>query len=446
MQDKITYPDISTLLPHQIELLKDFHRFPVICWHRRSRKTTTALHKLVIEACNPDLPKKVFWYVCPTAAEAKEIVWKDPGMLFNERVLPRSFIEKTNEVELTIYLRSGSIICLKSADAPERLLGAGPHGIILDEFAMMKSEVWERIIQPIVRANPKGFVWFVSTPKGKNHFYKLFRRGLKPDSEWRSWKLKASDSGILSKEQLELARQDMPEPLFRQEFEVEWLEGEGSVFRGVKEIATAEPQKPLEGHRYIMGVDLAKAVDYTVVVVYDRATNSQAYQDRWKTIEWPFQKKKIKSLADYYNHALVYLDATGVGDPIADDLLREGIALEPYKITEPSKKELIEKLSIFIEQGRIKILPIKESIDEFENFSYELGPTGRVKYGAPGGFHDDIVIAHALAVHGLFPLGESKPKEEPISLVKMAYLKQKRLWEEEDFSNPFDDLEWQKAY
>lgn len=330
-------------------------------------------------------------------------------MLF--RILPEPLIARTNEQELVVYLKNGSILQLKGADDPDALRGAGPVGVIFDEFAKVKFEAWG-VVEPILRAN-NGWAWFIGTPKGKNHLYQFYLRGQQIHPEWKSWLLKASQSGVISSEQLEASRASMRPDLFNQEWECEFLEGIGAVFRGVRQIATAIPSKPIDNHIYVVGVDLAKVNDYTVIVVYDRSTNEQVFQDRFNKIEWPFQKKRIKAISDHYNRALCVIDATGLGDPIADDLTRAGVPIEPIKITEPSKKDLIEKLSIWIEQGRIKILPIKETLDEFDNFNYEIGVTGRIRYGAPEGFNDDIVIAHSLAVWSLQPLYKEvivKPK------------------------------------
>jgi hypothetical protein len=188
-----------------------------------------------------------------------------------------------------------------------------------------------------------------------------------------------------------------------------------------------------------MGVDLAKVTDYTVITVYDRSTNSQVFQDRFQTLEWPFQKRRIKAVAEHYKHALVVLDATGVGDPIADDLLRSGVAVEPFKITSISKKEIIEKLSIWIEQRRITILPISETKLEFDNFSYELSPSGKISYGAPNGFHDDIVISHALAVWSLQPLVTNLPVKD-LTPIQAAFNRQRH-------DNQIDDgwREWEQV-
>mgnify|MGYP001570234074 CR=1 FL=1 len=362
----------------------------------------------------------VYWIVFPTYGEAKDAVWRDPRMLFD--IIPEDWIVKTNESELVVYFRNGSILQLKGADEPDSLRGAGPLGVVFDEFAKMKYETWG-IVEPILRANG-GWAWFVGTPKGKNHLHKLYLRGKEGHKEWMSGLIKASQSGIIDLEQLEESKRTMPAALYNQEWECDFLEGEGTVFRGVREVADAKPLKPQDNHLYVMGVDLAKVNDYTVIAVYDRSTNQQVYQDRFNTIEWPFQKKKIKAISDHYNRALCVLDATGVGDPIADDLLRAGVPVEAFKITEQSKKDLIEKTSIWIDQKTIKILPIEESITEFENFSYEIGPTGKIRYTAPEGFNDDIVIAHALAVWSLQPLYREVIKK-PKTRVEIAYEKAK---------------------
>jgi phage FluMu gp28-like protein len=233
--------------------------------------------------------------------------------------------------------------------------------------------------------------------------------------------MSAEYSGVLTPEQLEAARESMSEPLFKQEFLAEWLEGEVSVFRHVRDVMNSSPEKPKTGHFYIMGVDLAKVRDYTVITIYDTANNNQVYQDRFNKLEYPYQKKKIIATAKHYNNALCIIDATGIGDPITDDLLRAGVSVEPIKITEPLKKELIEKLSIWIEQKKIRMINISETAFEFDNFSYILGPTGRVRYSAPEGLHDDIVISHSLAIYKLtviFP----KVIPQEISPIRKYYL------------------------
>jgi hypothetical protein len=421
-------------MPHQYEILKDKTRFKVVIWHRRARKTSTALEKIALEAHNPYIKNKVYWIVFPTYSEAKDAVWKDPNML--QRVIPPELIARKNEPELTLYLHSGNIICLKGADNPDSLRGAGPYGVIFDEFATMKYETWG-IVEPILRANG-GWAWFIGTPKGKNHLYTMYNKGCSGNPEWKSYLLKASLSGIVPAKELNESKESMSQALFNQEWECEFLEGEGSVFRGVRKVCDATPQKPIDGHTYVMGVDLAKVRDFTVITVYDRENNRQVYQDRFQTLEWPFQKTKIKAISDHYNNALAIIDATGIGDPIADDLTRSGVPVEPFKITEQTKKDIIEKLSVWIEQEQLHMINNPDTLLEFDNFSYEIGPTGKIRYGAPDGFHDDIVISHALAIWSLVPLTRGvviKPK----TAIQKAYEEAKQDYEEEENGEELDE-------
>ena len=422
----------TDLMPHQREAIRDPHRFKVLVWHRRARKTTTAIIELVKQALQRVGP---YWHLFPTHVEAKDAVWRDPNMLF--RIIPEEIIAKKNEQDLVVFLKNRSYIQLKGADDPDALRGAGPMGLIFDEFQKQKIEAWQTL-EPVIRGN-NGFAWFIGTPMGKNHFFDFYIRGQHEKfPEWRSWLLKASQSGVLKPEVLEEARRTaINEAFYNQEYEVFWLEGVGQVFKEVGEIATSVPEPPIVGKSYVIGVDLAKHQDYTVLAVFDRETNKQVFQDRFNKIDWVFQKNKIVEISRHYNHAVCVVDATGIGDPIVDDLSRMGLAVEPIKITEMNKRDMIEKLSIWIQLKRFSIINIEDSIFELENFSYKIGPTGKIHYGAPDNMHDDIVIAFALALTQLNPviIPQQVTMPTPLQLHRQRLI----LREGYDYSN---DLEW----
>jgi hypothetical protein len=95
------------------------------------------------------------------------------------------------------------------------------------------------------------------------------------------------------------------------------------------------------------------------------------------------------------------VDATGVGDPIYENLSRAGLKVHPVKFTSAVKKHLIENLAIMIEKREITFPEIPEIINELNMFTLDVGPTGNIRYQAQAGYHDDIVISMALAVDGL---------------------------------------------
>ena len=182
------------------------------------------------------------------------------------------------------------------------------------------------------------------------------------------------------------------------------------------------PQKPLDNHIYVMGVDLARVTDYTVISVFDRMTNAQVYQKRFNELDWVTQRSRIKNISKLYNNALVVLDASGLGDPIAEDLIRQGVPVSPVRISAPVKTELIEKLSIAIEQRMIKIINMPETRLELEKFTYTKNSSGYIKPRVRQGYHDDIVTSLALAVRELLDTLKVEEVEE-VSPVRQHFLK-----------------------
>jgi uncharacterized C2H2 Zn-finger protein len=375
---------------------KDVHRFKVIVAHRRFGKTTLAINEIIKHAI--EIPGR-YWYVAPTYRQAKTIAY---DML--QSFLPVELIEKRNENELTFKLFNGSEIALKGAENRDSLRGVGLKGLILDEYGMMERSVWEAVLEPTLNDSQenKGWCIFIGTPNGRNHFYELFKKP--PSDEYACFHFKADVTNILSKEFIEQARNKLPEETFRQEYLAEFLEGEGSVFRGIEAIAAPTDlcyEDPQWGKQYQLGVDLARLRDFTVITVVDQNLKVVRWE-RFQKLDWEYQKLKIIAIAEQYGHARVVIDATGVGDPIAQSLIAEGMNVLPFKMTHSSaKKELIDNLKLRIEQKQITIPKEKELLDELEAYQYQLTPSGVVKYEAPSGFHDDCVMSLALSVYDM---------------------------------------------
>jgi len=99
----------------QIEVYEDPHRFRIVDAGRRWGKSV--LSQVVVldwATKNPGL----YWIVSPTYKQSKQIHWR--GL---KQIIPREWIEKTNEVDLSIQLRNGSVIELKGAENPDALRG-----------------------------------------------------------------------------------------------------------------------------------------------------------------------------------------------------------------------------------------------------------------------------------------------------------------------------------
>ena len=357
----------------------------------------------------------------------KKGLWVDTVNTNIDRYIERYFIPHLNKLprylwdwrkqDKIVRIRD-AYIDFRSSDRPENIEGFGYDKFFINEAGIvLKDEyLWNNAIRPMLwDYSASGVIG--GTPKGKGVFNELFERGNDPEQPlYQSFRFTTFDNPYLPIETIRADILDMPERVARQEIYAEFLDDTGVVFRGVPDIATLDRKRPVPGHLYVIGADLAKVQDYTVLTVYDRSNNNQVWQDRFNKLEWPFQKTKIKELSSYYNNALVSIDSTGLGEPIFEDLQRSGVPIEPYHFTNESKKELIEKLVIWIEQQKLRMLNIPETITEFNNFTYDISSTGKVRYEAPVGFHDDIVMSHALAIWQLQPVLDVEKEAMPTLL------------------------------
>jgi phage FluMu gp28-like protein len=383
-----------TLHDKQMEIYNDKHRFKVVCCGRRFGKTRLCSYIVIIRALLK--AEQVIWIVSPKYAQTA-ILWR---ML--KKYLPRSHVKDVKEGDMVIELTNGSTIWAKSADNPDALVGEGLDLLILDEAARVKPEAWEVALQPAL-ADKKGEAIFISTPKGRNWYYNLYLRGLGEDPEYKSFNFPSSCNTSIPDfdEEIEKRRKSMPELIFRQEFMAEFISSGGEVFQDIREILDGRLCDPVKGKSYVMGVDLAKHVDFTVLTVADITNGQVVYWERFNQIDWQFQRDKIEHVAKLFNDAVIYIDSTGVGDPIVEDLQRKDLIISPYKFTVNSKYDLVKNLNIMIKARAIHIPRNQTLIDEMGAYTYEMLPSGVIRYGAPDGMHDDCVTSLMLCAWGL---------------------------------------------
>jgi hypothetical protein len=394
---------------YQKEIHDDTTRFKVLDIGRRGGKTEFVLNELIKKAVTqPGL----YWYIGPSYRQAKSIAW----VRLKNLLKPAVDLWKFNEQEL--YAEEKNLktrIELKGADNEESLLGVGLKGVVFDESAMIKATVWPRIVRPML-ADSQGWATFISTPKGRNWFHDLYARGMEGEKDWKSWHYPTNVNKYIPQEEIDEMKKDMPERLFRQEVMAEFLDDDTGVFKGVSRCIVGELEEPVLGRMYVIGVDLARTIDFTVLNVIDSVTRHTVGWLRFNEISWIEQKIKIQDLARKYNNALCVVDQSGVGDSVVDDLRSANVSVEPVKFTNASKTELINNLALAIEQRLVTFPPIEILIDELQSFEINFSPTGKIKYSAPEGKHDDAVIALALATWGIrYQLREAQVYKEKIS-------------------------------
>ena len=392
--------------PSQREVTRSKARFLALSCGRRWGKSLTGLNWLQEGNFNEGGQN---WWVSPVYAQARAVYRR---LLNACHKFSHKIIRYKSDSELLIEWVNKSTLFFKSADRYENLRGEGLKRVVMDEAARQRRAVWEEIIRPAV-SDTQGRVMFTTTPKGKNWFFEIWNRGQDPlYPEYESWAFPTSDNPIVSKKDIEEAQRNLPQDVFEQEYLARFLDSAAGVFRNYRKCMTQEILDPIIGMSYIMGLDLAKHTDFSVISIFNQL-GEQVYIERFNKLDYTFQEDKIIALARKYNNTMIVMDATGVGDPVFDALCdkalhdehKSGLEIYPYKFTHESKRELIQNLMLAFEQEKIKILSEKSlegrlQANELDIFEYKINDMGRVFYSAPQGYHDDIVMATALANYG----------------------------------------------
>ena len=197
----------------QNEVFQDTHRFRVVCAGRRSGKTVLG-HVTILDWATKAVG--LYWIISPTYRQAKQIHWRHL-----QHFIPRDWVLKKNEVELSITLKNGSIIELKGAENPDALRGVKLRGLVIDEIASIRNWewLWSEVLRPTL-TDYQSPALFISTPKGYNHFYELYQAGQidNGDGGYKSWRFTSYDNPYIPKGEIDNAKKELTEDTFAQEY------------------------------------------------------------------------------------------------------------------------------------------------------------------------------------------------------------------------------------
>lgn len=242
-------------------------RFTVLALHRRAGKTELALAELIDAACRFELEGGLFFYVAPMLKQAKAIAW---GRLKNKvGVLVRAGIAEINESELWVRLRhNGAMIRIYGADNPDAMRGVRLDGVVIDEVAQIKPEVWDEVLQPAL-SDRLGWALFIGTPKGVNLFSKLFFEA-KTTPDWHSALYTVYDTDALDPAEVARLRQSMPEQSFNREYLCDFAAAGDDQLLSLTDILAAT-ERNLQPSDYewaprVLGVDPARFGDDRSVI------------------------------------------------------------------------------------------------------------------------------------------------------------------------------------
>lgn len=392
--------------PHkgQRRIHKSRARFRVVPCGRRWGKTLLAANELTkraLEQANTE-----YAWVAPWFRQSK-VVYR-----LMRKVL-RGVIAYKSDSDLRIEFKNGSVIQFFSAENPDAMRGNGFDGVVIDEAGdtLRDESVWFDVIRPTL-SDRSGWALIVGTPKGRNLFFRMFSWGQDPGyADWASFTAPTSDNPIIPKSEIESAQRELPEDSFQQEYLALFLEFGAGVFKGIDACVRGkldEAYSRVPGHVYALGWDPAKFQDYSVLTLID--CNEMRVVGWWRMASTSYivQLEVVAETAVRFG-AHVLMDETGVGAPLYEQLeikARErGFTCEEFLFTNATKKALIERLQVGVQNRDIEIPNIPVLINEMRIYRHVLTKAGLLSYSAPPGAHDDCVISLALAY-----LAASAPK------------------------------------
>jgi hypothetical protein len=305
-------------------------------------------------------------------------------------MVPRA-VQHVSESDLEIMLFNGAVIQFRSGEKPDNLYGDDLYAAVIDEASRLREEAWNAVRSMITATRAP--VRIIGNVKGRrNWFYRLARRAEMGEPGMAYARITADDAvraGVLQKEEIDDARSMLPENVYRELYDAQASDDEGNPF-GLQHIAACTVRGISDLTPIACGVDLAKHVNYSVIIGLDeqgQCAGFERFRDSWG-------RTKLRVL-DTVGHIPTLIDSTGVGDPVFEELQALRDTIEGFVFTGRTKQQLLEGLAVAIQQREIKFPdgPIRQ---ELEMFEYEITRAG-VRYAAPEGYHDDCVIALALA-------------------------------------------------
>lgn len=325
---------------------------------------------------------KISAYFCPTYKLLEE-TWRETlGTL-------EPVARRVDAQQKRIELHTGGVLDFWSTDGQAPARGRKYHLTVLDECAFEPRllDVWQKAIRPTL-TDFKGNALFISTPRGQEGFHELWQRGGQEDyPEWASWQMPSSTNPFLDPAELEAARRELPELVFRQEYLAEFVTQEGTLLKS-QWVKVAEPPP---GLTLRMGVDLAisqkEGADYSAAVLLGTDAQGNVFIVHAERVRASFHQviEWIKSLAARWQPSVIHVEQVQFQAAVIQELLRTTNL--PVKGVRPDRDKVTRFLPLQAryEQGLVYHVPNlpPEFRDELLSF--------------PIGEHDDMVDAAAYA-------------------------------------------------
>lgn len=335
----------------------------------------------------------IIYWVAPTAGQAlksyKQILKQIKGA-------PIVKSNKGSQGDTEIVFRNGAAILFRSAAQRDSLRGETIDYLIVDEASFVEEEIFQEVLLPMLNVRGKKCL-LISTPKGKNYFWKMYKKGIDGEPSYVSFKFTSSDNPHSSPRVIEIAKSELPRVLFEQEYLAHFVDN-SSIIENVEELCSLELiGGPVEGDKYFIGIDVALKNDYNVVAIYNQK-HEMVFFDRVNNITAPLLKERLIKIFDKWKPKAIYIEENNQGLPILQDLKDTHKVKNIYGwvTSSTSKPIIVNQLINAFASKKIKAVNDEVLKAELSIFTMEIGSTGKPRYAAPRGYNDDIPMAMAI--------------------------------------------------
>lgn len=386
--------------PHigQRAFLEAEARYRVLACGRRWGKTDACAAAILLEILRTSSSKQLI--LAPTLAQAAILF--DRVVEFAEAMFPG---EVSTRKSPHPSLRIGDHkVWARSGHVAKTLRGQGATHIVIDEAAFVPAELITDIALPML-ATSHGRLTLLSTPFGKNHFWRLFLRGAEGQDEFWSRQAPSWESPYVNSDFLALQQELISERAYAVEYGAEFMDSASQVFatEAIEAASVAELTK-VEGPVFV-GVDFGRYKDFTAVAVLQGDRNGCNLLDLQKNNkkEWPELLAWLVGIVEQYPGAIVTCDGTSIGDALIAQLIP---ALPRHSVhslvfSSKIKRGLVDGLAMLFERRAIHFETNPDLAKELLHFEAVHTRSGHVELSAISGYHDDLVIALSLAAHQL---------------------------------------------
>ena len=340
--------------------------------------------------------------VAPTLEQARILFDRVVAFLDRMYAANLQLWEAQPKIRLSPHPRielAGHEVVARSGHRARSLRGHEASHVIVDEAAFVDKGLIEDTLWPML-ATRDGEMTLISTPNGRNAFWRFFQLGVRGQHGVWSRRAPTSENPRVPPAFLNAQRELQSERTYAIEYEAEFLDLEGALFKEHAIAACLGADWEASNGPWFVGVDFARDSDFTVVAVVSgnqyRATLVQ--MERFNLIGWDQQIAKIRSIVEQYPNAHVLADATAIGGDMLTQALCEALRrhrVEAFVFDQKSKARLCDRLVALAEHRRLKIPPDPVLLREMQAFRWRNGKLT----GDPE--HDDTVIALALATYNL---------------------------------------------